>query len=147
MNTLSWGTQYNLSRDNYGGFMLICSPGKKRDGWLVGNAWNRGSVVRYNVSINDGLRTAGHKEYRAPIFHITGETTQDTEIYSNLVIVPKKPDPKMDANLILFDQWGGNYPVNTSIRDNVFVLVDNQPGTFDFGAAPTTAPISIRFAT
>jgi hypothetical protein len=123
--------QYNLSRDNYGGFMLICSPGRKKKY----HSWNRGSVVRYNLSINDGLRTVGHKDYRSPIFHITGETTQDTEVYSNLVIVPKKPDPKMDANLIHFDQWGGKYPVNTSIRDNVFVLLDNQPGTFDFGAA------------
>lgn len=123
--------QYNLSQDNHGGFMLICSPGKNKPY----DVWNRGSVVRYNLSMSDGLRSLGRKQYFSPIFSITGETTQDTEIYSNLIIVPKKPDLQMDTDLIAFDKWGGKYPVNTEIRGNVFVMLDGQPGTFDIGRA------------
>ncbi len=127
--------QYNYSHDNEGGFILICSPGLTKTGWLVGNAWNKGSVVRYNLSINDGSRIDGYAKYKSPVFSITGETTQDTQIYGNLLIVPKKPDPQMDTRLLEFDKWGGAYPINTQLKDNVFVVEAGQRGTFDFGQA------------
>jgi len=127
--------QYNLSRDNEGGFMLVCSPTPKNKGWLKENAWNRDSVVRFNLSINDGLRREGKDDYKSPIFHITGGATQGTEIYSNFVIIPKKRDPKMDTSLVTFDQWGGEYPVDTLFRDNTFIMLDGQPATVKYGEA------------
>ena len=42
--------QYNYSHDNDGGFMLICTPG---------DSYCEGTVVRYNVSQNDGINSAG----------------------------------------------------------------------------------------
>lgn len=128
--------QFNYAHDNEGGFMLMCSPGIKKHGWLVHNAWNRGSVVRHNLSINDGSRTkGGEKHYFSPTFSITGETTRNSLIEGNLIIVPKKADPKMDTDLIQFGEWGGKAPVDTLIRGNTFVLAPGQKGTFTFGIA------------
>ena len=128
--------RFNYSHGNEGGFMLFCSPGIRKSGWLVHNAWNKGSVVRHNLSINDGSRTtAGKDHYFSPVFSLTGETTQDSLIQGNLVIIPKKADPKMDTDLIRFGTWGGKAPVNTLIRDNVFVLAPGQKGTFTFETA------------
>ncbi|QTN33342.1 right-handed parallel beta-helix repeat-containing protein [Akkermansiaceae bacterium] len=128
--------RYNYGHGNEGGFMLMCSPGIKNHGWLVHNAWNRGSIVRHNLSINDGSRTTGgEKHYFSPTFSITGETTQDSIIRDNLIIIPKKADPRMDTDLIQFGEWGGKAPVNTLIRDNTFVLAPGQKGTFSFDRA------------
>lgn len=129
--------QYNYSQNNEGGFMLICSPGfhPSRSESSIDNDWNKGSIIRYNLSINDGSRRDGHMKYKSPTFYITGETTQDTQIYRNLVIVPKKPDPQMDNRLVVFDKWGRAYPVNTHLKENIFVVEPGQRGTFDFGLA------------
>ncbi|MBT8038414.1 MAG: right-handed parallel beta-helix repeat-containing protein [Verrucomicrobiae bacterium] len=122
--------QYNLSINNEGGFMLICSPGIKKKGWLVHNAVNEGSVVRYNLSINDGSRRVGHKNYSSPSFLITGNSTTNTHIFRNILILPRKEDPKMDTSLITFGAWGGAAAQNTSITENAFVLLNGQVGTF-----------------
>ncbi len=128
--------QYNYGHDNEGGFMLMCSPGIKTKGWHAQNAWNKGSTVRHNLSINDGSRsTDGDKQFYSPTFSITGETTQNSKILGNLIIIPKKADPKMDTDLIEFGDWGGKSPVNTLIRENVFVVASGQNGTFSFGKA------------
>ena len=125
--------QYNLSHNNEGGFMLICSPGIHGKGWLRENALNHGSRIRYNLSLNDGSRTTGgKKEFFSPVFSITGNSTQDTLIEGNLVIIPKKTDSRIDTILFHFGTWGGKSAVNTRIRENVFVLLNNQKGTFEF---------------
>ncbi len=48
--------QYNYSHDNDGGFMLICTPG---------DSYCEDTVVRYNISRNDGIHTAR-------VFHFGG---------------------------------------------------------------------------
>lgn len=56
--------QYNYSHDNEGGFLLVCTDGEE------GN-YNRGTVVRYNISYNDqdslmtikGIEVTGLKVY------------------------------------------------------------------------------------
>lgn len=132
--------RYNYSHGNEGGFMLMSSPGIKKHGWLAHNAWNKGSVVRHNLSINDGSRTTGGKDhYFSPVFSLTGETTQDSRIHGNLIIIPKKADPRMDTDLIHFGTWGGKAPVNTLIRENVFVLAPGQKGSFTFATAKNVA--------
>ena len=45
---------YNLSRENDGGFMLICAPAKGTLGNFIGNT---GTVVRNNISWHDHSRT------------------------------------------------------------------------------------------
>lgn len=124
--------QYNLSYDNEGGFMLLCSPGIHGKGWLKENALNHDSRVQYNLSINDGSRTTeGKKPFFSPTFSITGNSTQNTIIQGNLIIIPKKLNPKMDTKLFHFGTWGGKSAVNTRIIQNTFVLLDGQKGTFE----------------
>ncbi|MFC4992329.1 right-handed parallel beta-helix repeat-containing protein [Rubritalea tangerina] len=125
--------QYNLSYNNHGGFMLICSPGQpKHASWLTENALNHGSVVRYNLSINDGLRTIGHKNYFSPTFSLSGDSTHNTQIYKNLIIIPQKPHPQIDSNLIAFNKWGRGTAQNTTFQNNVFVVLNKQQATFHF---------------
>ena len=45
--------QYNYSHDNEGGFMLICTPGKRDPSENIGNT---GTEIRYNISRNDHAR-------------------------------------------------------------------------------------------
>lgn len=81
--------QYNYSHDNDGGFMLICTPGKRDPRENVGNT---GTVIRYNISRNDRTR----------IFHLTGgvehTVVEDNAIYSG---------PKLDVQLLLASDWDG----------------------------------------
>ena len=56
--------QYNYSHDNDGGFMLICTPG---------NSYNEDTVIRYNISQNDGLNSAR-------VFHFGGGAQQHASL-------------------------------------------------------------------
>ncbi len=114
--------QYNYSHDNEGGFLLICCPGHR--------SHNSGTVIRYNVSINDGFRTEGNKAYFSPIFHITGPV-KNNKIHNNIIIVPKKPDPKIDRSIVYMGNWEGPWPVDTLFANNIFYVAD--AADFEFG--------------
>ncbi len=107
--------QYNYSHDNDGGFMLICDDGSQNPPWNIGNA---GTVIRYNLSVNDGLHT----------FNITGPC-QNTQIYNNVFYVGKG----WDIPLVASGNWGGGdkWPADTRFTNNVF-YVDGK-ARFDFG--------------
>ncbi|WP_157826720.1 alpha/beta hydrolase fold domain-containing protein [Colwellia sp. 12G3] len=119
----SFGTiiQYNYSHDNYGGFLLVCNKGQS-----LGENNNKGTVdtiIRGNVSINDGIRPYPiHAGTFSPTFHITGPV-ENTQIYDNIIIVPKKAEG-MDNALIDMDNWGGPWPVNTLFENNQFYFED-----------------------
>ncbi|SET75339.1 alpha/beta hydrolase fold domain-containing protein [Thalassotalea agarivorans] len=107
--------QYNYSHDNYGGFLLVCNNGFK-----LGKDINKGTVdtiIRGNISINDGIRPyPTHKGMFSPIFHITGPT-ENTRIYDNIIIVPKKA-ANIDNTLIDMDDWGKQFPNDTFFTNN-----------------------------
>jgi hypothetical protein len=67
--------RYNLSLNNEGGFLLLCNSGGWPKDWSAGN---NGTVVKYNISINDGIRkhivTEKKSEHYSPVIHITGPT-------------------------------------------------------------------------
>ena len=91
--------QYNYSHDNAGGFMLICSPG---------NSYCQNSVIRYNISQNDGSNNAS-------VFNISGNTT-DSLIYNNLIYT----GAKQSLNLLHFGTWANGSPQRTSFFNNIF---------------------------
>ena len=127
--------QYNYSHDNEGGFLLICCPGHR--------SHNRGTIVRYNVSINDGFRIdKTHKGYFSPTFHITGPVT-NSRIYNNIIIVPKKPDSKMDRSMVHMDNWEGPWPVDTLFSNNIFYVASTAD--FEFGKDQGTVFINNRY--
>lgn len=115
--------QYNLSFNNSGGFLLVCNSGGWPKDWSVGND---GSVIRYNVSINDGLRNYighGSKRFFSPVIHCTGRITH-TLIEKNFIYVFKKPEQKIDKTILDLDNWGkNNAPDSTTFRNN-FIYVE-----------------------
>ena len=120
--------QYNLSYNNHGGFLLLCNPGGWPEDWSCGNT---GTVVQYNISINDGIRDyilEGKKDYFAPVIHITGPT-QNSRIEKNLFITKKKKLPGMDKRLVCSDDWGG-YADSTFFCNN-YIFVEESTVAFD----------------
>jgi hypothetical protein len=101
--------QFNYSHDNEGGFMLLCSPGK---------SYNEGTIVRYNLSRNDGINSAR-------VFHISG--VRDTLIHNNTIYV----GTNQNLPLVLFTEWDGGNGENTRFINNLF-YVDGR-ATYDLG--------------
>ncbi len=93
--------QYNYSHDNDGGFVLICNAG---DSGPDDNIGNIGTVVRYNVSQNDGER----------IIHIGGPC-KDTLIHNNTFYT----GPDLDMHAVLSTSWGG-FSDDTRFERNIF---------------------------
>jgi len=86
--------------------MLICNSGGWTEDWSIGN---RGTVVRYNVSINDGIRdfiTGKIDTFFSPVIHVTGPV-KETLIEKNLFFMLKKPSPITDKTLISLTDWRG----------------------------------------
>jgi hypothetical protein len=127
-NCINTTFQYNLSYNNTGGFLLVCNSGGWPPDWSAGN---RGTVVRYNVSINDGLRDyipAGSKEqdFFSPVIHITGPT-KNSRIEKNLFYVLKKPSPVIDKTIVSLTDWGG-YPDSTFFFNNYLFFEEPNRG-------------------
>jgi hypothetical protein len=106
--------QYNYSHDNEGGFFLICAPGR---------SYNEDTVIRYNISQNDGVNSAR-------VFHISG--AKNTKIYNNTIYV----GAKQSLPLLLFNDWDGGSAKDTFFYNNIF-YVDGRV-TYDFGKSQRT---------
>ena len=124
--------QYNYSHDNAGGFLLVCN-----DGNSLGKSWNRGtlnSTIRYNISVNDGIRKYPTKQagWFAPVIHITGPV-ENTHIHNNLVVQLPKAGDTLDYRLLKMGNWGNKWPNNTVIKDNLFVANGNIKPELDLG--------------
>jgi acetyltransferase-like isoleucine patch superfamily enzyme len=127
--------QYNYSHDNAGGFLLVCNNGTN-----IGTNSNIGTtntIVRYNVSINDGIRLYPTRKDRffSPLMHISGPVS-NTQIYNNLFIVPAKPNDSIDISLIQMDNWGGPWPVDSRFANNIFYI--EKKADFSWGSAVNT---------
>lgn len=122
--------QYNYSHDNFGGFLLIYNNGQTYG--TYGNIGNDSTIIRYNVSINDGIRPYPtlREGWFSPILHITGPV-KNTLIYNNLILVPKRDSAQIDQTLIKMNNWGGLWPNNlTPGRNAVHFNVPDYMPTF-----------------
>lgn len=127
--------QYNLSYNNDGGFILICNPGGWTKDWSIGNS---GTIVRYNVSINDGLRNyiqKNKKEYFSPVIHITGPV-KNTIIEKNLIYVLKKPIPQIDKTILSLTDWYGQ--ADSTFFKNNFIFTEEPNRAYDRGKSSNT---------
>ena len=106
---IDWGNervviQYNLSKNNYGGFAEI-----------LGENINCG--YRYNISIGDGTRTGEHKGKVFWISDFAGSDerrigSQDNFIYNNTVFIPSTNPTNgnaMNPNLLIRANTENNY--------------------------------------
>lgn len=119
--------QYNYSHDNYGGFLLVCNNGHTYKS--PGNIGTKNTVIRDNISINDGIRPYPTKQKGdfSPIFHISGPS-ENTMIHNNIIILPKQ---SLDNTIVNMDKWGKLWPVNTLFENNIFY--SETPSKFIFG--------------
>jgi hypothetical protein len=117
--------QYNYSHDNAGGFLLVCNKGNSLGGEQ--NIGTRDTVVRFNLSINDGVREypTEQKGWFSPAFHISGPC-ENTRIHNNIIIIPRKRKAEIDSTVVHFHNWGGPWPVNTRFEDNLFITTGSR---------------------
>jgi hypothetical protein len=94
--------QYNYSHDNEGGFLLICTPGKRNPQENIGNL---GTVARFNISRNDKER----------IFHLSA--AENTLVHDNAIYVPKGREVQM----LLVSDWSG-WANGAVFRSNTFYV-------------------------
>lgn len=122
--------QYNYSHDNYGGFLLVCNNGDTFG--THGNIGTKNTTIRYNVSINDGIRPYETKRegWFSPVMHITGPV-ESTLIYNNLIIQDEKKAEKIARVLVKMDNWGSPWPADTWFANNIFVVA--EPSSFVWG--------------
>ncbi len=119
-NSIGTIIQNNYSHDNYGGFLLVCNNGAKYG--QDTNIGTKGTIIRNNVSYNDGIRPypTNRKEVFSPTFHLTGPI-EDTQIYDNVIIVPKK-EGGVDNTLVQVENWGGPWPISSLLEGNEFYI-------------------------
>ncbi len=108
--------QYNYSHDNSGGFLLICgSKDRSPDGQ---SSPNTGTIVRYNLSINDGGRTWGNHANDFPVIYFHGNP-EGTMIYNNTFYIGDKQEELAGTEPHFIKEiWGE--PWSTSIFNNIF---------------------------
>ncbi|MBN1293138.1 MAG: right-handed parallel beta-helix repeat-containing protein [Candidatus Latescibacteria bacterium] len=110
--------QYNYSHDNEGGFMFVFTPRPSEH--------NEGTIVRYNISVNDGTR----------IFSIGGPV-KNVQIYNNSIITGE--GMVVQSLLISPAEHHGRlyYPDDISIKNNIFLT--RGIGQFVQNIAPVDA--------
>jgi hypothetical protein len=96
--------QYNYSHGNEGGFLLVCGPG---------GTTNSDTVIRYNLSVHDGVKSAR-------VFHFGG-SSQRTRIYHNTIVL----GPHQDLPMMLFTEWNKGIARDVVFENNLFIV---QPG-------------------
>jgi hypothetical protein len=100
---------YNYSHDNEGGFMLICTPGRRNPAENVGNT---GTVIRNNISRNDHSR----------IFNLSA--ADETTVEHNSIYI----GPQDDVQVLLVSNWDG-WSNGAVFRGNTF----DAAGTARYG--------------
>jgi hypothetical protein len=95
------------------------------------NIGTTNTVIRYNVSINDGIRPykTGPKGWFSPVMHLSGPI-EDTHIYNNVFVVPKKQSAEIDRTIVQMDNWGGPWPENTLFANNIFYVAEQADFSF-----------------
>ncbi len=114
---------YNYSHDNDGGFMLICTPGKRNPEENIGNT---GTVIEHNISRNDHTR----------IFNLSGANR--TTVEHNAIYI----GPRDDVQVLLVSSWDG-WSSGAIFRANTFDVAGtgryghevqhNSDGTYQIG--------------
>ncbi|MCL2152160.1 MAG: DUF4982 domain-containing protein [Oscillospiraceae bacterium] len=111
--------QYNYTHDNEGGFFMVCGPE---------SSYTEGSVVRYNISVNDGSMYG-----KRSIFEIGGGGGVDnTWIYNNTIYT--SPDHAV-FQVTRGEPWEGKSR-GTHFVNNIF-SINGQTAQFGWPGDPS----------
>jgi hypothetical protein len=113
--------QFNFSHDNEYGFMVICCQPPK--------GFNEGTIVRYNVSQNDG----------GNIFHISGAVA-GAQVYNNTIYAGEKmvnPKPGDPPRIVHFKSWNKGWADNVEFFNNIFVN-NSKDAVYEMGSSTNT---------
>lgn len=108
--------QYNYSTENHGGFVLFCDDPTAT---YVNNIGVLESKVRYNISINDGVRPLSERNTPSALFHFVGDVKEPLIEHN---IIHTSPTKVADDNDFLFVRasTGRGLVKNPAFRSNVF---------------------------
>ena len=106
--------QYNYSFHNEGGFILLCAPG---------NSYSSNTIVRYNISVGDGVDSAR-------VFQLGGAIT-GTRIYNNTVYIKAGQNVPM----ITSNWWDGGRADDTRFYNNIFHVAAGGRVTYDLSVS------------
>ena len=105
--------QYNYSHDNDDGFIVVTC-------WGGADRFNDSTIVRYNISQNDG----GAGSTTGGIVYLSGTPT-NTLIYNNVIY----SGPSNSLKRVVFhNSWNG-YPDYTSYYNNIFTILKAPSST------------------
>ena len=104
--------QYNYSFRNEGGFILICSPG---------NSFNEDTVIRYNISVHDGINSAR-------VFHFGGGP-RGTHIYHNTIVI----GPEQQLPMLSYTEWNQGWAGASLFSNNLFIVQEGGAVSYEFG--------------
>ena len=113
--------QYNYSHHNDGGFVLVCNSKMSP---LI-NVGNVGTIIRYNVSYNDGSPEMDNN--RGPIFVFSGASAM-TRIYNNLIYLDK---PTLRLMINVYANKAIGTADNVLFANNVFYVADGAQVTYN----------------
>lgn len=109
--------QYNVSHNNEGGFLLVCAPGR---------APNQDTIVRYNISVHDGVNTAR-------VIHFGGGSDRAL-IHNNTFVL----GPKQQLPMLLFTDWDGGKARDARFINNLVIVERGGIAKYDFGPSTGT---------
>jgi hypothetical protein len=141
-NCINTTIQYNYSHDNYGGFLLICNKGNTIH--TPTNIGTKNTVVRYNVSVNDGIRPypTERRGWFSPCMHISGPV-ENNYIHHNLFVFPEKNSADIDRTFIQMDNWGGPWAIKSLVANNTMEFT--EPYRFFYGESVQTYVVDNSF--
>ncbi|MBS2211296.1 right-handed parallel beta-helix repeat-containing protein [Carboxylicivirga mesophila] len=143
-NCINTTIQYNYSHDNYGGFLLICNKGNTIN--TPSNVGTKNTIVRYNISVNDGIRPyqTERRGWFSPCMHISGPV-ENNYIHHNVFVFTKKESADIDRTFIQMDNWGGPWANKTLVANNHMKFI--EPYRMFYGESKQTYCIDNTFET
>lgn len=108
--------QYNYSSENHGGFVLFCN---NPNATYVNNIGVLESKVRYNISINDGVRPSSEGTAPSALIHFSGDATEPLIEHNIIHTSPTKVKNDYDF-LLVRASTGTALVVDPVFRNNVF---------------------------
>lgn len=89
--------------------MLICTPG---------NAVNEDTIIRYNISMHDGINSAR-------VLHFGGGAAR-THVYNNTFVI----GTHQDLPMMLFTDWSGGKAKDSRFTNNLFIVEKGGRATY-----------------